>query len=306
MQRLDDLRIFAQIAESGSLTAAAKSLGVPKQTVSRRLYELERSLGAQLVQRTTRRLRLTEIGVDLATRSRQIVRLSEEASLAVIAAQRAPRGTLRITADVLLGERFVAPILNEFLSTNPETRVEFTVTRRFPDLVREGFDLVFWIGHPGARSLVSVPLGSAQIRYCASPAYLERRGRPSTPRGLKVHDCIELVMEEVPRVWPFLGRRGIDWIRIEGRFRTNSFEAVQQAALSGLGVALFPAFVAAPDVRAGRLVSVLDNFVPDIGRVEMVSPRSRFRLPRVRFLAELVRTRLGTTPPWEVPRWPSA
>ncbi|MCI4335848.1 MAG: LysR family transcriptional regulator [Thermoplasmata archaeon] len=301
MLRLDDLRIFARIAETGSLTAAAKSLDLPKQTVSRRLYELERALGAELVHRTTRRLRLTDIGVDLATRCEQIVRLSDEASLAVSAAQLAPRGTLRITADVLFGERFIVPLVNEFLSTNPEMKIEFTVTRAFPDLVREGFDLAFWVGHPGAKSLVSVPLGSAQIRYCASPEYVERRGRPMTPRDLRDHDCIELVMEEAGRGWPFRSKRGIEWIRIGGRIRTNSFEAMRQAALSGLGVALFPAFVAAEDVRVGRLVSVLDDHVPDVGTVEMVSPKGRFSLPKVRCFADLVRARLGRAPPWVVP-----
>lgn len=300
MVRLDDLRIFEKIAETGSLTAAAKSLGIPKQTVSRRLFELERALGAELVKRSTRRLGLTEIGVELSIRCKEIVRLSDEASLAVSAAQIAPRGTLRITSDILLGERFIAPLVDEFLLAHPLTKIEFTVTRRFADLVREGLDLAFWIGHPVARSLVSVSLGSAQIRYAASPEYLKRRGRPSSPRDLKDHDCIELVMEEVGRVWPFRSRRGIEWIRIEGRLSTNSFEAMHQAALAGLGLALLPSYVAVEDIRAGRLVSILDDYVPDVGSVEMVAPKGRFSLPRVRSFAELVRARLGKVPPWVV------
>jgi DNA-binding transcriptional LysR family regulator len=247
-------------------------------------------------------MKLTEVGENFARRCKEVVRISEEAVLSVSASQLAPKGTLRITADVLFGERFIAPLVNEFLLANPETRIEFVVTRRFLDLVREGFDLAFWVGHSGARSLISVALGPAQIRYCASPGYLEHHGPPTDPKDLAEHDCIELLMEEVGGTWPFRGRRGIEWIRIGGRLRTNSFEAMRRAVLAGLGIALFPAFAVAGEIRTGQLVSVLDQYVPNVGSVEMVSPKSRFSLPRVQFFADLVQARLGRAPPWGAPQ----
>lgn len=302
MVRLDDMAIFAKIADSGSLSSAARALDLPKQTVSRRLQELERALGVQLLQRSTRSLKLTEAGAEFAGRCREIVRIRDEATLVAGSTHRLPRGLLRITSDVLLGERFIAPLVNEFLLRYPGTRVEFIATRRFLDLVEGGFDVAFWIGHPGARSLRTVSLGPAQVRYCASPEYFERRGRPSTPRDLSGHDCIELIMEEVGALWPFRGPRGLSWVRTAGRLRTDSYSVMHQAALAGLGIALFPAFAVVEDIRRGRLEPVLDGFVPALGSVEMVSHKSRPESPQAEVFADLVRARFAGAPPWVLPR----
>ncbi|HEV2520306.1 MAG TPA: LysR family transcriptional regulator [Thermoplasmata archaeon] len=296
------MAIWAEIADSESLSAAARALDLPKQTVSRRLQELERALGVQLLQRTTRRLKLTEAGRSFAQSCREIVRIRDEATRMASTSQSLPKGPLRITSDVLLGERFIAPLVDEFLLRYPETRVDFIATRRFLDLVEEGIDLAFWIGHPEARSLMAFSLGPAQIRYCASPSYLERRGRPTHPRDLKGHDCIELLLEEVGSAWPFLGTRGLTWVRTSRRLRTNSYSAMYQAALAGIGIALFPAFAVVDDIRNGRLEPVLDDLVPALGNVEMVSHRSRPMTPQAAAFADLVRSRFARSAPWVLRR----
>lgn len=305
MGHLDDLGIFARIAEIGSLSGAARALDLPKQTVSRRLRELERSLGVQLVQRTTRRFRLTEVGVGVAGLSRELVRIGDEASSFADSVHRSPAGLLRITSDTLLGERFIAPLVNEFLTRYPQTRIEFVTTRRFLDLVEGSFDLAFWIGHPGGRSLRAVPLGPAQVRYCASRGYLGRRGRPSSPKDLAHHDCIQLIMEEVGSVWPFRSHRGVTWVRTSGRLTTNSYDVLYQSALAGLGIALLPAFAVNEDIRAGRLESVLDEYVPPLGSVEMIAHRSRPESTQAAAFATLVKSRFAVSPPWVVGAAPS-
>lgn len=298
MGQFDDLAIFAKIAEAGGLSAAARELGLPKQTLSRRLRKLEEALGAQLVVRTTRRFRLTDLGREVAHRSQEIVRIGEETTRLSTRESPSPSGLLRIASDDLLAERFLAPVVAEFLSSYPETRVELVTTRRFVDLVSEQFDLAFWIGHPGGRSLRAIDLGPALVRYCASPRYLDAHGRPARPRDVTRMDCLLLTMEEVGPHWPFRGRRGVRWLRVSGRLTTNNYEVLYRAALAGLGIALLPAFAVRDDLREGRLESVLDEFIPPLGSVELVAPRARRPSAPARAFESLVRARFGTRAPW--------
>jgi LysR family transcriptional regulator, regulator for bpeEF and oprC len=177
--RLDDLRVLAALADHPSLTAAAAALGLPKQTVSRRIGALERAVGARLVERTSRRMRLSEDGAALADRAREIVRLADEAVQAARDTVDVPRGTLRIAATHTVAERICAPLLCDYLAQHPQVRVELVLGERLVDLAEEGFDVAIRVGVPPPSELVATRLGPARIRYVASPGYLAARPRTS-------------------------------------------------------------------------------------------------------------------------------
>lgn len=300
--KIEDMRFFARVAEAGSFTAAARLLGVPKQTLSRRVAELEQDLGVQLLHRTTRRLHLTEVGAAYAERCAVIARLADEANQAVTDAQQVPRGVLRVTADPVLGEAFVTGLVVEYAGRWPEVHVDVTLTRRRIDLAEEGFDIAFRIGRVEDPALTATRLGPARVRYCASPAYLARRGTPARPEDLREHECILVVPDGAPASapvrWPFRGRRGSTLVPVSGRLRCNSFAMAHAAALGGLGIAIFPEFACADDLRRKRLVSVLDDQVEDVGAVWLVHPTTRYLTARVRSFVELALERLAPTPPW--------
>jgi DNA-binding transcriptional LysR family regulator len=302
---LEDMRLFAKVAEAQSFTAAAGILGMPKQTLSRRVAELEQELGVQLLLRTTRRLHLTDVGAAYAARCGEIVRLAEEANQAVTDTRQVPKGVLRVTADPVFGEAFVTGLIVEYASRWPEVQVEAVLTRRHVNLLEEGFDIAFRIGKVEDPALTATRLGPARVRYCASPAYLERRGVPSSPEELQKHECILVVSEGAPMRWPFRGPKGDMLVPVSGRLRFNSFAMAHAAALQGLGIAIFPEFACVADVQRGRLVPVLEEQGVDVGAVWLVHPVHRYLTARVRTFIELALQRLAQEPPWAVSERPT-
>jgi DNA-binding transcriptional LysR family regulator len=281
--RIEDMRLFASVADAKSFTGAARRLGIPKQTVSRRIAELERALGVTLMHRTTRRLQLTDTGAAYAQRCAEIVRLAEEANRAAADVDDVPRGTLRITADPVFGDAFVAGLVTDYALRWPETRLDVVLTRRRVDLVEERFDVAFRIGRPDDAALSGIVLGAARVRFCASPDYLARRGMPRRPKDLARHDCI-VVGDGGPVRWPISEP-------ISGRLSFTSFAMAHAAALAGLGIALFPEFACADDIRRKRLVPVLAAV--DVGSVWLLYPAHRFMSPRVRAFVDLARARFA-------------
>jgi DNA-binding transcriptional LysR family regulator len=298
--KIDDMRLFAQLAEAGSLTAAARALAIPKQTLSRRLAALEEALSVQLATRTTRRLRLTEVGEAYAARCAEIARLADDANLAVQDRAETPRGTLRITADPTFGESFLPGLVAEYVRANPEVTVDAILTARRVDLIEEGFDVAFRVGRLEDSSLVARKLGAARLAYVASPTYLDERGKPEGPEDLANHECIQLVPRPGPSRWPFGGKDGLRLVSVSGRVRVNSLPLARQAALAGLGIVNLPAFACAGDIERGTLVSVLDQWVPDAGFVHVVYPGTRFLAPKLRRFIDLAVERFSANRPWEV------
>jgi DNA-binding transcriptional LysR family regulator len=296
--RLEDMRLYAKVAEARSFTAAARALGLPKQTLSRRVAALEEALGVRLLHRTTRRLHLTEVGAAYANRCAEVVRLADEANRSVTDAGESPKGTLRVTADPVFGDAFLGDVIVQFARRWPEVQVEVVLTRRRVDLIEEGFDVAFRVGRVDDAALSATQLGPARIRYCASPRYVARRGQPRSPEDLADHDCILVVTEGGPVRWPFqAGKRDL-LVPVTGRLRFNSFALAHAAALAGLGIAIFPEFACADDIRRKRLVPVLEDWVGDVGGVWLVHPAHRYLTARIRAFADLVGERLARDPPW--------
>lgn len=302
--KLEDMRLFAQVAEARSFSAAARKLGIPKQTLSRRVSELEEALDVQLLHRTTRRLHLTDVGAAYAERCAEVVRLAEEANEAVTEARQVPRGRLRVTADPTFGEAFVTGLIIEYARRWPEVQVEVVLTQRKVDLVEEGFDVAFRVGRAEESTLTATRLGPARVRYCASPAYLARHGTPTTPEELARHECLLVGSDGAPVRWPFRGRKGDVLLPVPGRLRFNSHAMAHAAALAGLGIALFPEFACADDLRRKRLVPVLEEQAVDVGAVWLLHPPQRYLSARVRTFVELALERLARQPPWAVSEAP--
>jgi DNA-binding transcriptional LysR family regulator len=285
------MRLFAKVAEAKSFTAAARALGIPKQTLSRRVAELERALGVQLMQRTTRRLIVSDAGAAYAERCAEMLRLADEANRLVVDANDVPRGVLRVTADPVFGEAFLGGVLVEYARAWPDVRVEIVLTRRRVDLVEERFDVAFRVGEVGVTSLAGFRLGPARVRYCASRSYVAKHGAPRTPEQLEAHACI-VVGDDASVRWPFRGPGGMRLVPVSGALVSTSFAIAHAAALAGLGIAIFPEFACDEDIRRGRLVPVLDEWVVDVGSLWLLHAAGRPPPARVRAFAELARARL--------------
>ncbi len=296
--RLEDMRLFARVAEERSFTAAARALGVPKQTLSRRVAALERALGVTLMHRTTRRLQLSDVGAAYAERCAELSRVADEANRAITDTTRVPRGRLRVTADPVFGEAFLSDVVVAYARRWPEVALEVLLTRRHVDLVEEGFDVAFRIGAVDDPALSAERLGPARVRYCASPRYVSRRGSPAGPADLRHHDCIVVASEGVPTRWPFPGAKGPLLIPVTGRLLFSSFPLARAATLAGLGIGIFPEFACAEDLRKRRLVPVLGGVTVDVGAVWLVHAARRALSMAARAFADLARERLGRRPPW--------
>ncbi len=287
--RLDDMRVFWQVAVQGSFTAAGQALSMPKQTVSRRVAELERRLGVQLLYRTTRALRLTHEGRLYADHCEELVRVAEAAHAAVHGNIDVPRGRLRLSADPHFAEHFLVDALRRFTTEHSAVSVELVATERRVDLVEEGFDLAIRIGRlQDSTSLVARRLAPAHIAYVASPSYLQQRGVPEVPDDLLAHDIVGGPQSQGATSWPFVQAGEVRLVALDPRLVVNRQELVQRLVLQGAGVGLFPRFSAAPHLASGALVQVLASHTPAVGDIWAVYHRSRAVPARVHAFVELL------------------
>lgn len=259
------LHALTVVAQLGSFTKAAQRLSLSKAAISQRIADLERAMGAQLVARTTRSVRLTEAGQRLVE--------DTEASFAQITRSLAelrdaagqPRGLLRITAPVALGRQHVAPQLDAFLRRYPEIRIELDLSDRLVPLAQEGFDLAIRHTSSPPDTHVAVKLCDSRALLLASSAYLKKHGTPTHPAELAAHACLPY-LRPGPAVWLFeqRGHAGPERLKVpvQGPLRAANSEVLREAALAGLGIALLPDFSAAPAVRAGRLKELLPDWRP--------------------------------------------
>lgn len=287
--------LFARVVEAGSFAAAAKALGQTRAAVSKQIASLEERIGAQLLQRTTRSMHLTEIGKEFYARCARIAEEAADAERAVASLQGAPRGELRIAAPVTFGRRYLAPLMAEFLAAQPEVAVELQLSDAEPDLSEGGFDVAVRIAPRAETGHVARLLAPSPHVLCAAPGYWERHGVPSTPDELRTHECLLYSSLPTPRVWRFRNGRSV---RVSGRFSVNHGESLRHAALDGIGVAYMPEFLVGRDLAEGRLVSALDDWCQSRMKVYAVHPRSRNLAPKVRVFVDFLAERFQPVPPW--------
>jgi DNA-binding transcriptional LysR family regulator len=296
---VNDMLIFAQVADSGGFTAAGRILDMPKSTVSRRISALEAALGVRLLQRTTRTLSLTDVGLIYAERCRALRIEIDEANGIVASAGDTPRGRLRVTAPIELGRRYVAPCLAEFARRYEAVEVELDLSDQARDLVAEGWDLAIRVGELADSSLIARKLGPTHQFLCAAPSYLEGRDPLSRPEDLAAHDTLVMTAGIGGFVWQFEGPTGSVIVTVAPRGEANDFEAVSRMAVGGLGIARLPSWVVREHIQSGALVPLLTDYRPvDLG-VYVVYPSRRHVSAKLQRFLELVEERL-TPAPWLV------
>lgn len=301
LDHLAAMAVFARVVEDGSFTAAARALGLSKSAVSKQIGRLEDRLGVRLLNRTTRRLSLSEAGEAFYERCRRAVAEAEAAEAAVSRLAAAPRGALRVNAPMSFGLQHVVPALPEFLARYPELDVDLALNDRYVDLVEDGYDVGVRIGRLGDSSLIARRLARSRRVPLAALDYLRRRGRPLHPTDLRNHDCLTYAYQaERSGLWRFRGPGGAVRVEVGGRLRANNGDALREAALAGLGIALLPTFIAGDDLRAGRLTALLQDWQEEgEGDVHAVYPAARNLSPKVRVFVDFLAARFGDPPYWD-------
>lgn len=301
MNHLSDIAIFVRVVEAGSFTAAAAALGMSQSVVSRRVSALEKHLGVRLMQRTTRRLSLTEAGTSLFRRAQRSLSELADATQEVTQHQAEPRGTLRITAPVAFTLLHLTPLIGEFVTRYPQVRPELILDDRRVDIVDEGFDLAIRICELEDSNLVAVKLAPARHVVCGSPQYLARRGTPQSPDELIHHDCMVYTIGRTPGRWAFRrpGTRETLLVPVQGPMQSNNTLVSKAAALAGLGLVHLPTFYVGDELRAGALQPVLTKFVPQVHGVFAVYPQRRGLAPKVRVFVDFLKGRFGEPPYWD-------
>ena len=295
---LNDIVVFTKVVETKSFTGAAEALGLPKSTVSRKLAQLEERLGVRLVQRTTRKLALTEIGEAYYERCSRIVSDVASAEQLVTDMQATPRGRLRVTATVDFSSRYLGTIVAEFLAGHPEVNVEIDATDRVVDIIEEGFDVAIRFGQLPESSLVARRLCTAAVVLCAAPSYLAAHGTPAQIEDLDTHDHVLFTPASRNMTWTLANGDATYEFGRPARFASNNYGAVRDVAMAGAGVAVMSDFMVEDDIRTGTLVRVLPEWSSRPTDIHAVYPARQNLPPRLTlFLDHLARAL--NPPPWK-------
>ena len=288
---------FVAVAETASFTSAAKKTGVSVAQVSRRVAALEDRLGVKLLNRTTRKVSLTEGGQLYFARCRDLVNGLEMAELEVTRMQSIPRGLVRVTAPTSYGETHLAPLLTKFLAQYPQVDLDLILTNQRLDLIETGIDLAIRLGSLDDSTLTARRLADRQLYVCASRAYLEQRGEPYTLSELKNHQCLIGTIDH----WRFKEEGRARSLGVGGRFRCNSGNALREAALQGFGLTQLPGYYVQKDLKEGRLIEVLAQYRSDREGIWALYPKNRNLSVKVRLLIDFLAAQLKGSGRWEIP-----
>jgi DNA-binding transcriptional LysR family regulator len=285
---LNHVVAFVRVVDHASFTAAAKSLGVPKSTVSRAISRLEEELDVRLLHRTTRKLSLTEAGQAFFERVRESIAGIDAAVAAANEAGKIPRGTVRVTAPVDLGIALLADVVARFVRKYPQIHVDLILSSRVVDLVKEGVDLAVRAARLDDSTLVARKLGSSSMGVFASRAYLERRRRPEVPADLSGHECVLFRATGGRARWALTGPAGVEEIEVRGPIGADDILFVQRAILAGAGLGLLPIFLARTCEEREELVRVLPGWAVRGASVSVVTPSVRNEPARVALFREFL------------------
>jgi len=287
---------FVRTVESGTFVRAAERLGLSTSSLSRLVADLEQHLGARLINRTTRRLSLTESGQSYYERC--VTLLADLAEAEAVASQSAaePRGTIRLTCSYSVAEQRVAPAIADFAEQHSQVKFELVVSDRMVDLVEEGFDLAIRVGPVGSDRMVARRLGSMRLVACAAPAYLASHGWPGAPADLANMNALTYAYSSAPRLWRFTDPHGhIHEVRVNGSLHANSGDALRAAAIGGLGVINEPDFLLREALERGQLVPVLPNYETGGGDIWAVYPSRRHLSLKVRLFVDHIARAFAVT-----------
>jgi DNA-binding transcriptional LysR family regulator len=298
MDSLNAMEVFVRVVQSGSFSEAARALSLTPSAVSKQVSRLEDRLGARLINRTTRRLGLTEEGTAFFDRAQRILADVSEAEQAVTHLHGAPRGTLKLNAPVVFGRMHIAPLIPAFLQQHREVRLDFTVNDRFVDLLEEGLDLVIRIGELKDSSLIARRLATNRRVVVAAAEYLEKHGRPERPRDLAAHNCLIYLYRSTKNLWQFDGPEGPESVEVRGDVETNNAEVILELVRSGQGIALLPTWLVGQCLRGGHLLQVLKGYAAADSQIYAVYPPGRHLSPKVRAFVDHLVQHFKTSPLW--------
>lgn len=296
MDNLSGMAIFTAVVEAESFTKAAQKLGMSKSAVSKQVTRLEDRLGTRLLNRTTRKLSLTDTGHVYYERCQSIVEQAEEATLQVSHLQEAPRGILKLSASMSFGIQHLSPCLADFMQTYPELSVDLELNDRKIDIIAEGFDLALRIGEMEDSSLIARKIANIRGVTVASPAYLKKHGRPNHPKELENHKCLRYSYAPTPNIWSYK-LQGTDEaamdIRIKGPFISNNGEVATKLAVKGIAITRIPLFICWEEIASGELIPILEDYQNFFTAIYAVYPHNRHLSAKVRAFVDFMVARFS-------------
>ncbi len=296
MDRLGAMEMFVRIVETGNFSAVARQLGTTQPTISKQLTALEKQLRTRLLNRSTRSLSLTEAGATYYERCRRIIDEVREAEGALGQLQSALTGTLHVNGSIALGQIFLAPLVLRFQRQYPELAIELSLSDRYIDLVEEGVDVAVRIGRLADSNLVARRLGSTRRVLVATPAYLAAHGTPERPEDLAQHSCLLYAYLSSGNEWTFKGPEGEIRVRVRGNFKANNGEAIRQALLANVGVAMSPDWLIHDKLASGEVVALLPEFALPPLEINAVYPSGRHVSTKVRTFIEFLQNEFKAIP----------
>lgn len=299
MTDLNLMATFARVVEAGSFSEAARRMGSSRSAVSKAVAKLEKSLGAHLLNRTTRYLSLTEIGTAVAEHCSRILEEASEAEKLVGSLNSEARGVLRVSASVAFGTLHVAPALAQFLPRHPALKIELSITDRWVNLAEEGYDVAIHVTGEPPPNLVARPLAPVRRTLCATPDYFRRTGIPQTPADLVHHNCLDYTRSGEPGRWRFTGPEGEITVPVNGPLHVDDDEALSQAVLGGLGLGLLPTFIIGKELQHGNLQAVLSAYIPVERQVYAMHLPTRHLPHKVRAFIDFMIAHIGEEPYWD-------
>jgi len=299
MNNLTGMMVFAQVVQSSSFSKAADVLGMSKSSVSKKVSFLEDRLGVRLLNRTTRKLSLTEVGQVFYERCERIMSEAEEAELAITRLQDEPRGHLKLSVPVSFGVMHLGKPMAEFMKRYPDLSVDISLNDRFVDIVDEGFDMALRIGRLADSSLIARKVGSTRLMITASPDYWKEHGKPNHPKELENHNCLSYTLARDAGQWGFVEEGKEFSVKLGGNIKANNGNIVRDLAVSGAGVAGSPAFIVGRDVAEGLLEVALENFEMEAVNIYAVYPHNRHLSAKVRLFVDFLKEWFDGCPSWD-------
>ncbi|WP_299397698.1 LysR family transcriptional regulator [Pelagibius sp.] len=302
MDRFASMKAFVAVVEAGGFAPAARHMGLATSSVTRQVDALEARLSARLLNRSTRKVTLTDAGQGYYEKAVRLLGDLEEADLAVAGGER-PHGVLRVSAPLAFGRLHLTPVLGAYLEACPEVRLDLLFTDALTDLVALNIDVAIRLGGLEDGGLIARRLADHRRLVCASPAYLQQQGRPERPGDLADHSCLTFAYGPGRDVWRFQADAGPEAVEVAARVRANSSETLVQLALSGLGFVMMPTWLVGAEVAAGRLVPVLTGWQANPGAMDTgihaVYLENRRGVPKVRSFIDFLLAEWQPQPPWE-------
>jgi len=299
MDRLNSMSIFVEVVKGKGFTIAAEKIGLSRAQVSKSVMQLEKHLGTRLLNRTTRRVSLTETGRIYYERCKDILLDIEEIEGIASEQTSKPHGTLTLSAPTSFGILQLNEVIPAYIKQYPQVQISLSLTDRFIDVVSEGFDLVIRIAELEDSSLIARKIAPCRLVLCASPEYLKKHGVPGVPQDLSLHHCLTYANNVNPDTWVLHGPDGTESVKVNGPVCADNGDILKAAAVSGLGIALLPTFIVGPDLCAGRLQTVLPDYcLPDIS-IYAIFPSRRYLSAKVRTFIDFLSDFFGDSPDWD-------